>query len=149
MTKHVRAKNLTGNVIAEIVHILDGWTTKLTWDLFIVKIEQRLRVRYTRQALFKHERISSAFVMRKKALSKGGGTLPRTSGNTEHEKTLERLGQLKSENERLEAENNSLLEQFARWAYNASMRGLSQDFLNQALPTVDRQQTKTSKNRRR
>lgn len=73
MTKHVRAKNLTDNVIAEIVHILDGWNTKLTWDLLIAKIEQRLRVRYTRQALFQHERISSAFVMRKKALSKGGG----------------------------------------------------------------------------
>lgn len=145
MTKHARAKNLTDTAVTEIVHILDGWSTKLTWDLLIAKTEQKLRVRYTRQALFQHERISLAFVTRKQALSKGVGNRPRASGNPELEKTRERLDRLLAESERLEAENNRLLEQFVRWAYNASMRNLSSDFLNQPLPSVDRQQTKVSK----
>ncbi len=149
MTKHVRAKNLTDSAIAEIVRILDGWSTKLTWELLIGKIEQRLRVRYTRQALFQHDRISLAFATRKEALTKGVGSRPKTSSNPELEKTIERLELLKAENERLEAENNRLLEQFWRWAYNASTRGLSAEFLNQQPPAVDRQQTKISKKGRR
>lgn len=149
MTKHARAKNLTDSAIAEIVHILDGWSTKLTWELLIGKIEQRLRVRYTRQALFQHERISLAFVTRKKGLSKGVGSRPKNSSNPELEKTRERLDRLIAENERLEVENDRLLEQFARWAYNASMRKLSSDFLNQPLPSVDRQLTKIGEKGRR
>ena len=31
-----------------------------------------------------------------------------------------------------------LMEQFVRWAYNASTRGLTEDFLNQALPPTNR-----------
>lgn len=147
MTKHARAKNLTDGSIADIVAILDGWSTQLSWDLLIEKVEQRLRLRYTRQALHKHERIRLAFATRKKRLSKGGGTGPQSTGNPELDKTLERLDRLKEENHRLELENSALLEQFARWAYNASTRNLSSDFLNQPLPTVDRGQTKRAKRR--
>ena len=52
MTKG-RAKNLSDDAIGLIVGMLDGWSGKLTWDLFIDVIERRLRVRYTRQALDK------------------------------------------------------------------------------------------------
>lgn len=149
MKKHVRGKNLTDTAIKDIVQILDGWSTKLTWNLLRDKVEQRLRVRYTRQALSHHDRISLAFTTRKAAFSKGVGSRPKNSDNPELEKTLERLDRLKAENERLEAENDRLLEQFARWAYNASMRNLSQNFLNQPLPPVNRQQTKIDKKRSR
>ena len=36
---------------------------------------------------------------------------------------MERIDRLKAENERLKNENNSLLEQSARWAYNAPIPG--------------------------
>ena len=60
----------------------------------------------------------------------------------ELQKAMERIDRLKAENERLKDENNSLLEQFARWAYNAHTRGLDEDFLNRALMPVDREKTK-------
>lgn len=49
---------------------------------------------------------------------------------------MERIDRLKAENE-----NNALLEQFARWAYNAHTRGLDEAFLNRALMPVDREKT--------
>lgn len=55
---------------------------------------------------------------------------------------LDRIARLESENRRLESENNQLLEQFARWAYNAHPRGLDYDFLNRPLPLVNRGQSR-------
>jgi hypothetical protein len=51
---------------------------------------------------------------------------------------MERIARLEAENRRLEFENNNLLEQFVRWAYNAATRGLDADFLGRSLPPVDR-----------
>ena len=56
-----RSKNLGDAEIKQIVEILDGWTGKLTWELLIDAIELRMFNRYTRQSLFKHERIRHAF----------------------------------------------------------------------------------------
>lgn len=43
-----------------------------------------------------------------------------------------------AENARLESENQRLLEQFARWAYNAHTQGIPEEILNRALPKVHR-----------
>lgn len=55
---------------------------------------------------------------------------------------LERIARLEGETARLKSENKNLLEQFVVWAYNASTRGLSHDFLSRPLPRVDRDQTR-------
>jgi hypothetical protein len=52
---------------------------------------------------------------------------------------------LTGENQRLKAENDRLLEQFVRWAYNASTRNLDEAFLSRPLPHVDREQTAVSR----
>ena len=137
--KQKRAKNLTDANIKQIVEILDGWSGKLSWNLLIDAIELRLFNRYSRQALFKHERIRNAYELRKK----------NPSHNKEYNETkspelkvaLDRIARLEAENRRLESENEHLLEQFARWAYNAHTRGLDKAFLNQPLTTVNRGQT--------
>jgi hypothetical protein len=54
---------------------------------------------------------------------------------------MQRMARLEAENERLRTENDQLLEQFARWAYNAHTRGLDEKFLNRVLPSVNRGQT--------
>lgn len=136
-----RAKNLDDAGIKQIVEILDGWSGKLTWELLIDAIQLRMHSRYTRQTLHKHERIYNAFELRKKGIAEGDGTI-RTVRSPELQKSLERIARLEVENTRLESENEKLLEQFARWAYNAHTRGLDHDFLNRALPPVNRGQTK-------
>lgn len=136
-----RSKNLGDAEIKQIVEILDGWSDKLTWDLLINAIELRMFSRYTRQALFKHERIRNAFELKKSELSEGGKGVRRVA-SPQLQIALDRIGRLESENRRLESENNQLLEQFARWAYNAHTRGLDHEFLNRPLPSVNRGQTK-------
>ncbi|WP_232683451.1 hypothetical protein [Pseudomonas aeruginosa] len=136
-----RSKNLGDGDIKQIVEILDGWSGRLSWDLLIDAIEIRMFNRYTRQALSKHERIRHAFELRKldirDELNSGEHVV-----SSPLQAAQEHIARLETENRRLEAENNQLLEQFARWAYNANARGLDFDFLNRALPLVNRGQTK-------
>lgn len=134
-----RAKNLTDADIEMIVEILDGWSGKLRWELLIDAIEKRLFIRYTRQALHRHTRITIAFAHRKQELARTVGKTPRHAVLPEQQLALDRIERLTNECSRLKAENNLLLEQFVRWAYNAHLRGLDERFLNQPLPQVNRQ----------
>lgn len=136
-----RARNLSDQDVREIVSILDGWSGPLSWELLVDAVERRLRARYTRQALHKHSRISDAFVLRKKSLRQNEGAAWRPASSPELQAANGRIARLAAENERLEAENNRMLEQYALWAYNAHKRGLDIKFLSQPLPQVDRART--------
>lgn len=137
---HKRSKNLSDGDVADIVSILDGWSGKLTWDLLIEAIEKRKRAKYTRQALHAYERIQHAFALRKKALSEGGGVVPKVE-SPELQAALQRIARLEGENARLEDENRRFHERFVTWAYNAHTRGMDEKFLNRQLPSVNRDQT--------
>lgn len=144
----MRARNLTDADIEKIVEILDGWTGKLRWELLIDAIEQQLFIRYTRQALHKHARINNAFVNRKQELARTAGKTPKQVESPELQLALDRIERLANECSRLKSENNLLLEQFVRWAYNAHLRGLDEQFLNQPLPDVNRQADEPRRPRR-
>ena len=135
-----RAKNLEDEDLAKIVGILDGWTGRLTWDSLIDAVERHLFARYTRQALHKHTRIQHAFEQRKRALAADSGHPRKLASTPEMQVALDKVARLEAQVERLEAENARLLEQFARWAYNANTRGLDEAYLNSPLPDVNRQQ---------
>ena len=134
-----RAKNLEDEDVAKIVGILDGWSGRLTWDSLIDSVERHLFARYTRQALHKHARIQEAFEQRKGALAAGGSRPRKLASTPEMQVALDKVARLEGMVERLEAENTRLLEQFARWAYNANTRGLDEAYLNSPLPDVNRQ----------
>jgi hypothetical protein len=136
-----RARNLSPKDVADIVGILDGWTGKLSGESLIDAVERRKHTRYTRQALHRHERVRLAFTVRKKALSGEASTNVSGEQSPELRASLERLARVEAENARLKAENGALLEQFARWAYNAHARGLDKASLNRPLPPVNRDQT--------
>jgi len=133
------AVHLSDNDIETIVKIIDGWSRseKLTWDNLILAAQMRLFRKYSRQALSRHERIKRAYTLKKQFLSTGSDSKTEFK-SVELQKAMERIDRLKAENERLKNENNSLLEQFARWAYNAHTKGLDETFLNRALMPVDR-----------
>lgn len=133
----MRNKNISENDIAEIVAILDGWSGKLSWELLVDAVQRRKHVRYTRQALDKHERIRHAFGLVKRARKDG----PIKQESPELQMIFQQNSRLLAENVRLAAENQRLLEQFATWAYNAYTRGMDEAFLSQPLPQVDRDQT--------
>ena len=139
--KRVRTKNLDDGTITEIAAMLDGWSGKLTWNLYIEAIDRRYGLRYTRQTLHAHESIRLSFEVRKRALSSGDKEPATFDGPPELKVALDEIARLKGENQRLEAENKAFLEQFTRWVYNASKRNLTADFLNQPLPSVDRERS--------
>lgn len=139
------ARKLTDKDIQTIVGIIDGWQGKLTYEKLIDATEIPLRQRFTRQALFGHVRIREAFDNRKNALR--NGSAGKQVKSVELQKALERIDRLEAENQRLKSESEALLSQFVRWAYNAHSKGLTPDFLNRALPDVDRRRTKTSENK--
>lgn len=144
--QRTRSKNLTDENIATIVEVLDGWVGKLTWEALIEAVSKRLNARYTRQALHQHERIRAAFVLSKARLLEAGAELDLGSlSKAELEAFSERHLRLVSERDRLEKENQLLLEQFVVWAYNAHTRGLDEAFLNRPIPEVNRARTKLKK----
>lgn len=140
-----RGKNLTDDTIEQIVRLLDDWSGKLTWEALIDLIVTRLHCRYTRQALHKHERIRTAYALRKKTLGDSDIAKSRRGSQQLGEDVMNRIVRLEAENQRLEAENQRLLEQFVVWAYNAHTRGLDKGFLSQPLPRVNRDQTVPTK----
>jgi hypothetical protein len=138
----LRGKNLNEEIVDSILGIIDGWAGRLSWDGLLKAIEARMNLTYTRQALYRHQRIRNAFSLRKD--NSRGERERQLSANISPELrvALERIARLESENKRLLTENNNLLEQFARWAYNAHVRNLSEEILNRPLFTPDRGQTK-------
>jgi hypothetical protein len=136
-------RRLTDANIAAVCEMLDGWRGPLTWQQLVNAIGQRFGHRYTRQALNMHVRISNAYRLRKQTL-RDVPARPPSAASIELQVMQERLNRLEAENARLKAENQRLLEQFVRWCYNASLRGMDDRYLNQALPRVDRERTKVS-----
>ena len=130
-----RGRNLSDDNIHTIVEILDGWSDRLSWPLLIDEIEKRLGSRYSRQALHKHDRIHHAFQLRKQT-AHHQPVVKKPPVSPEMQAALGHLARLEAKNERLEAENQCLLEQFAVWAYNARIRGIDETALHRPLPSI-------------
>lgn len=141
----MRSKNLNEGLIEQIIHMIDSWTGKLTWDALIKEIKERTSNTYTRQALDRHQRIAEAYKVRKSYLSQSNGKKQRVSESyspAEVQVLLERYKRIEAENMRLKKENARLLIQFDIWAYNAHTRGLDERFLNRPLINTDRDVTR-------
>lgn len=138
-------KRLSVKSINQILQALDSWRGPLTWNLLLEVVDSLLGHRYTRQALWMHENIRLAFIMRKAIAAGQEGTPPR--GSLGIVAAQERVASLKAKVTRLEDENQKLKVQFIRWAHNANKRGLDEAFLNQALPFIDREKSKAGATR--
>lgn len=140
--KKNRAPDLTQEHISTTLDTLDTWRGKLTWDLLLDELEKVWGTRYSRFTLSGYAEIANAFVIRKDALR---GTLPKPRGVPSDERlraVMEQAHRLKAKAERLEAENNLLVEQFVTWAHNAERKGVTMDMLNEPLPKPDRDRSK-------
>ncbi|NEX60091.1 hypothetical protein [Noviherbaspirillum galbum] len=137
-----RSPNLTAQRIDKIIEIIHGWEGRLTWPALIKAVAAKMHATYTRQALFKQERIRVAYETYRASKPDAVGGRPVSAAL---KASMERIQRLELENAGLKKREALLLEQFVRWAYNASTRGLTEAFLNQALPPTNRQGNKASR----
>jgi predicted RNase H-like nuclease (RuvC/YqgF family) len=125
------APKLSDTGIDAAVKLLDGWAGKLTWERYLTVLELEIGHKYTKAAMLRHPRIADAWRHakdRSSNVSEGG------YGNVALSQAKARIKRLESRVERLERENNQLLEQFLRWSYNAASRGLTPEILDRPLP---------------
>lgn len=140
--KKDRAPDLTPERIAQVLEMLDTWKSKLTWELLVAAFEASSGHRYSRFTFAEYEEISTAFSLRKEALR---GTLPRSRGTPRDERVRAALAQAEratAKAERLQVENDRLIEQFVTWAFNAERKGVTMDMLNAPLPKPERDRSK-------
>jgi hypothetical protein len=139
-----RSPNLTPEKIAVIVEVIRSWDGRLTWPGLVKKVFERTNAIYTRQALYKHEPIRIAYETHQEKGSAADAGRPAPAAL---QASTERVRRLEAENAELKKREALLMEQFVRWAYNASTRGITEDFLNQALPPTNRNGNPTSPKR--
>lgn len=121
-----------------------AWEGRLTWPMLIRAAEERLGCAYTRQALFKHNPIRVAYdVYRNAAPASARGKRSRPA-SAALQAAMDRVRRLQQENAELRKREMLLLEQFHRWAYQASSRGLTREFLDRPLPPLNRRGNRAS-----
>lgn len=118
------------------VIILEGWTSKLTWELFLRQFALELEHGhlYSKVAVLKHARIKGAWNDARRRLSQevkevGERGQGRSIVAQLRRKLDETREQLAAERER----NDRLIEQFKRWQYNAERHGLKRSQLEAKL----------------
>lgn len=140
--KKSRAPDLTDERIQLVLDTLDGWKGKLTWDHLLVAVEDRIGIAYSRFTFAEYPQITNAFSLKKRALAGTWKTEPGPPKDEQVRAALEQVARYRSKVERLEKENQLLLEQFVTWAINAERKGVTMDVLNAPLSKPNRDRSK-------
>lgn len=143
--KKTRAPDLTDERIQVVIDTLDGWKGKLTWDLLLKAVEEKTGIAYSRFTFAEYPRIANAFSLRKRALTGTWKTEPGQPRDEQVRAALEQVARYRAKVERLEQENQLLLEQFVTWATNAERKGVTMAMLNAPLPKPNRDRSKRAK----
>lgn len=142
MAKKSRAPDLTDEIVQAVIDILDGWKGKLTWDLLLEAVREKTGIMYSRFTFADYSSVANAFTLRKKELS-GSWQTKQTSPRDERVRAaLEQVERYRSKVERLDKQNQLLLEQFHTWAVNAERKGVTMDMLNAPLPKPSRDRSR-------
>ena len=140
--KKERAPDVTPDLIQAILGLVDGWKGKLTWALLITAVQKETGFEYSRFTFAEYPEIVNAVDLRKKALK---GTLAKGRLEPRDERVkaaLDQVDRYRAKVERLEAENEMLLEQFVTWATNAERKGVTMAMLNAPLSKPSRDRSK-------
>lgn len=134
-------KIITDQTLTVALKELDKWLGKLSWDLYAKQLAKVLgEDKISRHTLLSYPALVSAFNDRKKGL-KEESQQKKQDSTLEH--AVAQITMLEAKVRRLEKQNALLLEQFARWQYNAymtpqvDMKVLNSN-LDKPLPKVDR-----------
>lgn len=137
-----RAPDLTEERIQVVLDTLDGWTGKLTWDLLIAAVAKATGITYSRFTFAEYPQIANAFGLKKAGVRAAEKGKPATPRDERVRAALEQAQRYRDKADRLEMENQLLLEQFVTWATNAERKGVTVAMLNAPLPKPPRDRSK-------
>lgn len=138
MAKHMKQADIDA-----IVDIIRGWPNdRISWEGICEASANIIGRTPTRQTLNAHAKIKDAYAAKKSGLKVHG---PRTAMPSSLAVAAQRIARLQTENDELRMRNDALLEQFAKWQYNAYKHGLREHQLNAELPRIDRERTEDAK----
>ena len=140
--KKTRAPDLTDERIQVLLDTLDAWKGKLTWELLIGEVAQKTGITYSRFTFVEYPQIANAFSLKKDALRGKWERKPAVPRDERVRAALETAERNRAKAERLEQENQLLLEQFVTWAVNAERKGVTMAMLNAPLPKPERDRSK-------
>lgn len=137
------AKHLKQADIDAIVDIIRGWPNdKMSWEGICEASAKIIGKSPTRQTLNAHAAIKGAYTAKKNGLKVHG---PRMAMPSSLAVAAQRIARLQTENDELKMRNDELLEQFAKWQYNAYKLDIKERQLNAELPRIDRERTEDAK----
>lgn len=125
---------LNAERIKEAILLLDGWTGRLTWDLYLRTLSKQIHRLYTRAAMLRNSDIRTAWELAKRRAGDHEGG----HGSVGMAQMREQVRELRNAVDRLEAKEKALLLQYLTWTQNAANHGLSIDQLSRPLPLNDR-----------
>ncbi|UYG06861.1 hypothetical protein [Halomonas sp. M4R1S46] len=122
--------------VARIEAMIRDWrSSKLTWQLVIIACKNELGIETTRKTLLTRDGIKTAMRLRKAELKVPSQA---TRQFTDIDRANDRIARLTQRVAELEKAQEALIDQFARWAYNADAHGLNEAVLNQPIPKPHR-----------
>ncbi|EOM2651950.1 hypothetical protein AGA79_005385, partial [Escherichia coli] len=104
---------------------------KLTWNALCDRLVRVIGKRPSRQSLSSHVRIAESFNVKKTTIKSG---VIHTVKPANLKVASQRIKRLEAENEALKALNERYLEQFKVWLYNAHLKQITIEELNNPLP---------------
>lgn len=127
------AKHITGYHEKSILDLINRWPEgkKLTWDNLCGKLVDVIGKRPTRQSLSSHKIIAEFFNNKKGKIKLGDVSIVKPANL---KIASQRIRRLEAENETLKALNDKYLEQMKVWLYNAHIKQISKEELNNPLP---------------
>jgi len=128
----MKAPKLSDADIEKAIRLLDAWQGKLTWEMYLKVLSGDLNHKYTKMAMHKHARVMNAWDAAKSRLRESEPGV--SHGNVVIAQAQKRMSELEARVERLTKENQSHLDRFLRWAYNAKGRGMTPEDLDRPLP---------------
>lgn len=133
------AKHLKSNDVKAIINTIYGWSdTKLTWDRLCISITDLVGKKPTRQSLYDHKDIVSAFLSKKNELKLSPQKIARPASLKQ---AAQRIKNLESRVKDLERQNERLLTNLTVLQYNAYKWGLTEAKMTAPLPEIDRERT--------
>jgi hypothetical protein len=135
-----RSPNVTPEIVDFAISTINDWNGRLTWLALIKAIQDAKGIKYVRQTLHNNGSIRSAYLTYQDRRRPHAPEAPSSLRSEEgSERVTAQVARLNQRIAQLTKERDLLLERFARWAYNASSRGLTAEILDAPLPQIDRQ----------